>query len=141
MEEEEKTLIKLRENAKEFYEEQRKIYNTDNIRSNPNPDYSELFYQNIFDLMADFANKSSKAKLKELLPFSDSYGNKLQLGNKFIIERHYNFHHFEDKICEVIWDKNHGMYKYKFYSKTGYAKKLSKTEDDFYGVAKFKKIT
>lgn len=45
---------------KEFYEQQRQLGFTDNITSNPNPNYSEPFYCNIFTLMAAYATEEMK---------------------------------------------------------------------------------
>jgi len=59
--------------AEEFYEKQRVIHNTDDITTNPNPDYSEAFYQNIFWLMEQY----HKEQLKDLL-------NSLQIINSDI---------------------------------------------------------
>jgi len=40
---------------KEFYEKQRLAGLTYHITCNPNPNYNELFYQQIFDLMTEYA--------------------------------------------------------------------------------------
>lgn len=40
----------------EFYEQEREKGNTESITSNPDPNYSESFYQNIFQLMEDYAS-------------------------------------------------------------------------------------
>lgn len=43
----------------ELYEQQRLIGNTDDITCNPNPDYNQPFYQNIFYLMAEYHSRIS----------------------------------------------------------------------------------
>jgi len=40
----------------EFYDQERKNGNTEDITSNSDPDYRESFYQNIFKLMEDYAS-------------------------------------------------------------------------------------
>jgi len=46
--------------AKEFYEEMRMLGKTDSITSNPLPDYSEDFYQNIFSIMEAYHRQRSE---------------------------------------------------------------------------------
>ena len=43
------------ETPQEYYERLRKIGLTDDITSNPDPDYNQSFYQNIFRLMDGYA--------------------------------------------------------------------------------------
>ena len=70
--------------------------------------------------------------------FKDSYGNEVNVGDKIIIEAHYVFTFLKGQECVVTWDAEHGMYKYKY---TEVRRKKSFTsEDNFYGVARFKKV-
>ena len=50
----EPTREELIEKALIFYEQKRISEKTSEITENPNPDYSLSFYQNIFQVMADF---------------------------------------------------------------------------------------
>lgn len=43
--------------AKEYYEEQRLLGNTESITGNPAPEYDEAFYQQIFGLMERFSEQ------------------------------------------------------------------------------------
>lgn len=53
--------------AEKFYDDQRKKGLTDKITTNPEPDYSLPFYQEIFDLMDGFAKlKISKLELTQV---------------------------------------------------------------------------
>jgi len=70
--------------------------------------------------------------------FRDSHGNAIKVGDKITIDGHYNYQHFVGKVAEIIWDSQHGMYKWT-YTETR-RKKTFTTEEDFYGVYKFTKI-
>lgn len=70
--------------------------------------------------------------------FKDSYGNNISVGDTIIIEAHYSFQHMTGKKYTVIWDEKNGMFKYRI---TEVRRNKSFTsEDDFYGVARFKKV-
>jgi hypothetical protein len=43
-----------------FYAQEKEKGNTENITSNPNPDYRNAFYSEIFELMEDYAITFSK---------------------------------------------------------------------------------
>lgn len=65
--------------------------------------------------------------------FFDSYGHEVKHGTKIIIEDHYNYQHFENRLAMVEWDQEKGMYKYRFID----GEKVSLLYN-FYGVHKFK---
>jgi len=71
--------------AEKFYEEYRLHGRTDNITSNPDPNYSELFYQNIFYLMEEYAQSQLKESEEE---------NKLWLKNYNGLNKLYH------KVCK-----------------------------------------
>ena len=51
--------------AREYYEEQRKLGYTYNITSNPSPNYFLSFYQDIFTLMEEYHQAKSKEEAEE----------------------------------------------------------------------------
>jgi len=70
--------------------------------------------------------------------FKDSYGNEVCVGDTIIIEAHYSFQHMKGKEYIVTWDEKHGMYKHKI-TEVRRGKSFT-SEDNFYGVARFKKV-
>ena len=54
-------------NAEEYYRQ----FDTEDITSNPEPDYNLLFYQNIFRLMESYHQAKSKEEAERLLHFYD----------------------------------------------------------------------
>ena len=54
--------------AEEFYEQERLNNNTEDITSNPNPDYSLPFYQSIFRLMEKYASQDKWISVIDELP-------------------------------------------------------------------------
>lgn len=81
-----------------------------------------------------------QAVINELLPFKDSYGNNLTVGDKIILESFYSSNIFNGQLAEIIWNDKKGMYEYQFIHKAGYIKEESIIKNNFYGVAKFRKI-
>jgi len=56
-----------------YYEKLRKAGETEDITSNPNPDYTLLFYQNIFRLMEQYHKEASQEEAKERLDAAIEY--------------------------------------------------------------------
>jgi len=51
---------------KEFYEKQRRLGYTDKITCNPEPNYNEDFYQEIFSLMKNYAQEEQGKKTRPI---------------------------------------------------------------------------
>lgn len=49
---------------KEYYIKQNRMGKCDNITSNPNPDYNQCFYQEIFNLMEGYKQVSIESEVK-----------------------------------------------------------------------------
>lgn len=71
-------------------------------------------------------------------PFLDMHGNKVTVGDKIKIISHYNYQHLQGIEAEVVWNKDNGLYEFK------YVEVRRGTEfpssDNFYGVHKFELI-
>ena len=52
--------------TKEFYEQERLKGNTEDITGNPNPDYNNRFYSEIFDLMNGYFIDQLKGLVEDL---------------------------------------------------------------------------
>lgn len=53
--------------AEKFYEQERLKGNTGDITGNPDPDYNNRFYSEIFELMIEFAKLHVEEALKQFL--------------------------------------------------------------------------
>ena len=65
--------------------------------------------------------------------FKDSYGNEVADGDTVVMEAFYGWRPWQGREAVVKWDEQHGMYQYTMQDS-------HKISDNFYGVAKFKKI-
>ena len=59
--------------AKEFYEQERLKGNTEDITGNPNPDYNNRFYSEIFDLMRGYFIDQLKGLVEDLEQIHPEY--------------------------------------------------------------------
>ena len=59
--------------AKEFYEQERLKGNTEDIAGNPNPDYNNRFYSEIFDLMDGYFIEQLKGLVEDLEQIHPEY--------------------------------------------------------------------
>jgi hypothetical protein len=71
-------------NAKEYFEEMRKLGFTKDITSNNEPDYRQPFFQNIFRLMEGFAHER---KITPVTEFEDVVRPVM----KYLCENHHRF--------------------------------------------------
>lgn len=65
--------------------------------------------------------------------FFDSYGTPVDHGTEIIIEQNYNYHFNNGRPAVVEWDKQRGMYKYRFTDG-----KSQSMLSDFHGIHSFK---
>lgn len=110
------------ETPQEYYERKRKLGLTDDITSNPNPDYNQPFYQNIFRLMESYAQlrdgRQSQLKNAALSifdvskcadieePYFDKKGKQIK---EFAVLKVYHFFGVND---QGRGRKHHYMYKW-----------------------------
>jgi len=59
--------------AKDFYEQERLKGNTEDITGNPNPDYNNRFYSEIFDLMNGYFIDQLKGLVEDLQQIHPEY--------------------------------------------------------------------
>ena len=59
--------------AKDFYEQERLKGNTEDITGNPNPDYNNRFYSEIFDLMNGYFIDKLKGLVEDLQQIHPEY--------------------------------------------------------------------
>jgi hypothetical protein len=75
--------------------------------------------------------------MKTVTPFYDSYGNALLPGDKIIIEHDCNYQLRNGQKAVLIWNEKLGMYRFTYTIE--YNGKKFSSEDDFYGIMKFRK--
>lgn len=75
---------------------------------------------------------------KSETPFFDMHGNKVTDGDKIKIVSHYNYQHLKGIEAEVVWNKDKGLYQFK-YVEVRRGTEFPST-DDFYGVHAFELI-
>lgn len=86
----------------------------------------------------DLESQLEKAKLKDKTPFFDMHGNKVITGDKIKIIHHYNYQNLHGIEAEVVWNKDKGLYEFK-YVEVRRGKEFP-SSDNFYGVHEFELI-
>jgi hypothetical protein len=66
--------------------------------------------------------------------FLDSYGTPVKHGSKILIERNYNYTHFNNREALVEWYPKKGMYQFIFIDDA------FKSRYDFWGIHSFKVV-
>lgn len=82
------------------------------------------------------------ARIEELesqqTPFFDMHGNKVAAGDKIKIIHHYNYQHLHGIEAEVVWNKDKGLYEFKYVEVR--RNQEFPSSENFYGVHEFELI-
>lgn len=71
-------------------------------------------------------------------PFFDMHGNKVIAGDKIKIIHHYNYQHLHGIEAEVVWNKDKGLYEFKYVEVR--RNQEFPSSENFYGVHEFELI-
>lgn len=98
------------------------------------PGEKEFIYNDLLS-EEDRLNEPDPPTDKQPNQFLDNYGNPVHHGSKIIIEKNYNYDHWNNREAIVGWYAEKGMYRFYFPDQ-----KDNYPRFDFYGIHSFKVI-